>query len=120
MPHSLTYTPDIAKALALLGNDVAAYNQVWHLPTDKEVLSGKEFIEIVAREYDVKAKYSVIPKWMLQLIGLFDPMIRETKEMLYQFELPYLFDSSKFEKRYFKATPYKEAIKQIKEREDAT
>lgn len=30
--HSFTYTPDAAKATALLGNTPDAYNQVWHLP----------------------------------------------------------------------------------------
>ena len=116
--HSLTYIPDIAKAMVILGNDEEAYNQVWHLPTDKYPITGKEFIELVADVYGVKAKYTVVSKWMLKIIGLFSPMIKETNEMLYQFEFPYLFNSSKFESRYFQATPYKEAIKEIKKRED--
>ena len=116
--HSMTYVLDIAKAMAVLGNDDTAYNQVWHLPTDKEPITGKQFIKMVAEVYGVKAKYTVTPKWILKIIGLFSPMIKETNEMLYQFELPYRFDSSKFENRYFKATPYKESIKQIKKRED--
>jgi hypothetical protein len=32
--HSFIYTPDAAKATAILGNTPDAYNQVWHLPTD--------------------------------------------------------------------------------------
>ena len=39
--HSFTYTPDAAKATALLGNTPDAYNQIWHLPTDKNTLTGK-------------------------------------------------------------------------------
>jgi len=42
--HSFTYTPDAAKATALLGNTYDAYNTVWHLPTDKNTLTGREFI----------------------------------------------------------------------------
>jgi nucleoside-diphosphate-sugar epimerase len=38
--HSFTFTPDAAKATALLGNTLDAYNQVWHLPTDKNCQSG--------------------------------------------------------------------------------
>ena len=34
--HSFTYTPDAAKATALLGNTKDAYNQIWHLPTDRK------------------------------------------------------------------------------------
>jgi nucleoside-diphosphate-sugar epimerase len=37
--HSFTYTPDAARATALLGNTPDAYNQVWHLPTSAEKLA---------------------------------------------------------------------------------
>jgi nucleoside-diphosphate-sugar epimerase len=49
--HSLTYTPDAGKATAILGNTGNAYNQVWHLPTDRNALTGKEFIEKAAQEF---------------------------------------------------------------------
>ena len=44
--HSFTYTPDAAKATAILGNTEDAYNQVWHLPTDKNALTGVEMINL--------------------------------------------------------------------------
>ncbi len=120
VPHSLTYIPDIAEALAILGNDASAYAQVWHLPTDLEAPTGEEFIKTVAEAYGVEMKYSVLPQWLLKVLGVFSPMIRETNEMLYQFERPYLFDSTKFQNKYFKATPYKEAIRRIIKEEYAT
>jgi len=112
-PHSMTYTPDIGKALALLGNTHEAYNQTWHLPTDGNPLTGKAFMRAVAAAYSVSPKYSVISSWMLKLIGFFVPMIAETREMAYQFDRPYLFSSQKFEKAFFKPTPYKKAIAEI-------
>ena len=33
VPHSLTFTPDAARALAMLAERESAWNQVWHLPT---------------------------------------------------------------------------------------
>ncbi len=48
--HSFTYTPDAAKATAILGNTNNAYNQVWHLPTASDPPTGKEWIEAFARE----------------------------------------------------------------------
>ncbi len=44
--HSFTYTPDAAKATALLGNTPDAYNQVWHLPTSDEKLTGNDWIKL--------------------------------------------------------------------------
>ena len=109
--HSMTFTPDAGKATALLGNTKTAYNQIWHLPTDKNALTGKEFIEIAAKEFGVKPEYVVLKKWIIQLVGVFIPVVKESIEMLYQNEYDYLFDSSKFEKAFnFAPTSYKDGI----------
>ncbi|MBM2841446.1 MAG: NAD-dependent epimerase/dehydratase [Bacteroidetes bacterium] len=111
--HSQTYIPDAGKATALLGNSPDAFNRIWHLPTDKNVLNGKEFIEKVAKEFGVEPRYSILSKWMLQMAGLFNVTIRESIEMLYQSASDYLFDSSRFEKAFsFKATTYEEGIRE--------
>lgn len=83
--HSFTYTPDAAKATALLGNTPEAYNQVWHLPTDKNVLTGNELIALFATEMGVTNKVQVMPMWMLKILGLFIPFLREMPEMMYQY-----------------------------------
>ena len=109
--HSFTYTPDAAKGTAILGNSESAYNQVWHLPTNKNVLTGKEFIELSAKAMNVKPEYMVVKKWMAQLLGLFNKAIKESVEMLYQNDSDYLFDSTKFEKAFnFKPISYEEGI----------
>lgn len=109
--HSMTYTPDAAKATAILGNTNFAYNQIWHLPTDKNVLTGKEFIELAAKAFGVEPKYTVLKKWMIQMVGMFVPVVKESIEMLYQNEYDYLFDSTKFEKAFnFTPTSYKDGI----------
>ncbi len=111
--HTYTYTPDAARATALLGNTASAYNRVWHLPTDRNAMTGKQFVEAVAAAYIKKPKYMVLKKWMIELTGLFNPVIKEFVEMLYQYEYDYLFDSSDFESKFFKATDYYSGIKQI-------
>jgi nucleoside-diphosphate-sugar epimerase len=112
--HSFTYTPDAAKATALLGNTPDAYNQVWHLPTDKNSLTGREFIHLFAKEMGTGEKYTVISKWMLRLIGLFVPFMREMPEMMYQYDRDYVFNSDKFNKRFpdFKTTRYADGVKE--------
>ena len=57
-------------------------------------------------------KGTVLPKWLLKMIGWFNPFMRDAYEMNYQDEFPFLFSSAKFEKAYgFVPTPYEEAIK---------
>jgi nucleoside-diphosphate-sugar epimerase len=110
--HSFTFTPDAAKATALLGNTDDAYNQVWHLPTDRNILTGKEFIDLFAREMNVKPKTFVMPMWLIRITGLFVPILREMPEMMYQYDRDYFFDSSKFENRFnFRPTTYKEGVR---------
>jgi nucleoside-diphosphate-sugar epimerase len=111
--HSFIFTPDAGKATALLGNTPSAFNQVWHLPTEKTLLTGKEFIELAAKSFGVKPDYMLVPVWMLKLLGLFNPIIKESVEMMYQNEYDYIFDSSKFEKAFgLKPTSYQEGIRE--------
>jgi nucleoside-diphosphate-sugar epimerase len=112
--HSFTYTPDAASATALLGNTADAYNQVWHLPTDKNILTGKEMIRLFAQEMKREAKVTVLPMWLLRTLGLFNPLMKEMPEMMYQYDRDYFFDSTKFDKRFdFKTTTYREGVKRI-------
>jgi nucleoside-diphosphate-sugar epimerase len=98
--HTFTSAEDAAKATAMLGNTSDAYNQVWHLPTDNTPLTGKDWIDLVARILNRKPRYSVLPSWMVSFTGLFVPLFKELSEMIYQYEQDYIFNSSKFEKRF--------------------
>lgn len=112
--HSMTYIPDAAKATALLGNTGDAYGEIWHLPTDSYPLTGKEFMQMTADAMNVKLKYSVLKPWLLKTIGLFNPVLNEISEMLYQNKYDYIFDSSKFDERFdFNKTTYKQGINEM-------
>jgi len=111
--HNFTYTPDAGKATALLGNTPDAYNQVWHLPTTHDKLTGKQWVEAFAKAIGVKPKLQVLPVWMMGVLGIFIPVLGELKEMAYQSDRDYFFDSSKFEKRFgLKPTPIETAIRE--------
>ncbi len=111
--HSFTYVPDAARALRLLAEDDNSWNQVWHLPTTADPLTGAGFIERAATELNKASQYMVLPKWMIRLGGIFDRTTAELYEMLYQYESEYLFDSTKFETAYsFQSTPYEQGIRE--------
>lgn len=111
--HSLTYTPDAGKATAILGNTPSAFNQVWHMPTDKNALTPKEIVELTAKTVGAKPSYTAFSKWMIRIVGLFMPVLKESVEMFYQFDSSYLFDSSKIEKELgIKPTSYESGIKE--------
>lgn len=110
--HSFTYVPDAAEALYMLAVRDEAFGQTWHMPAADNPLTGEEFIKEAAKQLNVKNDYSVISKGMMRLGGIFDRTIKESIEMAYQNEFPYLFDSSKFNKAFnFEPTSYREGIK---------
>jgi nucleoside-diphosphate-sugar epimerase len=111
--HNFTFTPDAAKATALLGNTAGAYGEVWHLPTAAP-MKGKEWIDKVGKELGVEPKTQVASKFIIKIMGLFNPVMKEFVEMLYQWDRDYNFDSSKFETVFkMKPTPADKAIKQM-------
>ena len=113
--HSFTYTPDAARATAILGNSpIEDWNQVWHLPTDPNTLTGREWTTLFSGKMNVKNKISVLPTWLVKIIGWFVPFMSEMPEMMYQYDQPYFFDSSKFTKRFgMSATPYSQGVEEI-------
>jgi len=112
--HSFTYTPDAGKATALLGNNPEAYNQVWHLPTASNPPTGKQWIEMIAVKMEVEPRYRTVPKFMVRIMGLFSPVMRNMVEMMYQYDRDYVFDSTKFESAFeMYPTSYEKGIKEV-------
>ncbi len=112
--HSFTYTPDAAKATALLGNTEDAWNQVWHLPTDPAKINGRQLVSLFAREMKQPDKVMVIRMWLLKVLGVFMPLMREMPEMMYQYDRDYYFDSAKFQQRFgMSPTTYADGVKAI-------
>ena len=112
--HTFTYTPDAAKATAILGNSPDAYNQEWHVPTTGEKLTSRDWVELIAKELKTEAKIQTVPVIMINILGIFVPVMREFPEMLYQYEQDYIFNSSKFEKRFgITATKPEDGIKKL-------
>ena len=113
LPHSHTYTKDFGKALVILGEREEADGQAWHVPNDQPKMSQAELVRMFAEEAGVEPKISSMGKRMMAIGGLFIPEARETVEMMYEFDKPFIVDSSKFEKAFgVKATPMRQAIRE--------
>jgi nucleoside-diphosphate-sugar epimerase len=113
-PHTYTYLPDIGESLAVLGTHPDAVGQVWHLPNDPVARTTRDLVEIVYRLAGRRtAKVRGTPTWLLRVLGLVNRGARESVEMQYEFEAPFLVDSSKItDKLGLVATPVEEALAQ--------
>lgn len=111
-PHTYTFIDDFAKGLVTLGEREEALGQVWHVPS-AETLTTRQFINMVFEEAGTRPKFRVAPRLIVNVFGLFKPMMRELKEVLYEFESPFVVDHGKYERAFGNhATPHREAIRQ--------
>jgi nucleoside-diphosphate-sugar epimerase len=111
LPHTYTYIGDFGKAMVILGENDEALGKAWHVP-NAPTMTTRQMIEIIAAEIGVKAKISAMPKIMFAALSLVHPMLRELREMMYEFEEDYILDHSQFEATFGNiATPMDEAIR---------
>lgn len=93
-PHTWTSPQDVARLLATVVTDERAWGRPWHVPsaaprTQREAVAdlcqagGVE--PVVVREYAPAA---------MRALGLVMPVIREVGEVVYQFERPFVMDST--------------------------
>lgn len=112
VPRTYTYTPDIGRALYVLAQHPEAFHKTWILPVASPTLTGQEFSALAARHMHGNGKVQVLPKWLIGLLGLFIPFMKEAHEMLYQDENGYVLDSTRFNHTFgFTPTPYAEGIR---------
>jgi nucleoside-diphosphate-sugar epimerase len=94
LPHSLTYTGDAGRLLAVLGTDERSWGRAWHVPTGPATT-----MRAVAARYAElagvgKPALASVPTWVIRAIGLTNAEIAEVVEMAYQFHEPFVLDST--------------------------
>ena len=110
-PHTFTYIEDFGEALVALGERDEALGKAWHVP-NPETLTRRDFIERVYRFAGTEPKLRMIPRFVVAMMGLFDPTLREVHEMLYQFEDDFVVDSTRFTNTFgTTATPLDDALR---------
>lgn len=109
-PHTFTYAPDFGKALAIAGTNEVAIGEIWHVPSNPPITQ-IELFNLISDKLDKNVKNRVVETWLIRMLGLFNPIMHEMVEMMYQWNNPFVMDSSKFEKTFgMKATSIDEAI----------
>ena len=110
LPHTYSYVPDIAAGLATLGTDERAVGQVWHLRVPRPSPPGQSSTSSPPRSA-TRSPSATFPKLVLRTLGLVNPMMRGLAEMAYEFEEPFVLDTTKYESAFGAAgTPLATAI----------
>ncbi len=96
LAHTYSYVPDIAAGLATLGTDARAVGEVWHLPGPATGTT-RALLDLVAAEVGHPVGVRSVPKLAVRALALVNPTLRELAEMSYQFDEPFVLDTSKYE-----------------------
>jgi nucleoside-diphosphate-sugar epimerase len=111
LPHSYSYVPDVATGLVTLGTDERAAGQVWHLP-GPETVTTRALLELVGQEVGHPLGVRRVPTRLVSLLGPVSPMMRGLAEMSYEFEQPFVLDTSKYQAAFTTpTTPLHTAIR---------
>jgi nucleoside-diphosphate-sugar epimerase len=87
--HDYAYVPDVARAATtLLDAPDSAFGQAWHMPC-APTRTTRDILQIAADTLGVKLRISAMPAWMLGPSAMFSPLLRELKEMRFQWDRPY-------------------------------
>ena len=108
--HCYTYLPDYARALVEVALAPDSWGKVWICPSVGPT-TARKMVEDLGKIAAKNPKVGALPSLLVRMLGLFDPLIREVYEMLYQFDRTFTLDSSAFEARFgWKATPQTQAL----------
>lgn len=105
--HDFAYVPDIARAVALLlAAPDADFGQAWHMPS-APIETPRSIIALGAAAIGAAPRISQLPPLLMPALGLFMPMLREMREMRFQWDRPYAVDAARFTRRFgLQPTPF--------------
>jgi nucleoside-diphosphate-sugar epimerase len=112
-PHEFVFVPDVGPVVTRLAATDAAFGKIWHL-AGAGVTSQRDMVAEMERQTGRTIKRRIAGKTMLRLIGLFNPMVRETVEMNYLMTEPLIMDDTALQALLgpVHKTPYAEGIRQ--------
>jgi nucleoside-diphosphate-sugar epimerase len=110
-PHDYAYVPDIGRAIVTLldaGDD--AFGRAWHMPC-APTRSSRDILKLGAACMGAPLRLWAIPQLALDGLALVVPMLREMREMRFQWDRPYHVDASAWTARFWAdVTPFAEGV----------
>ncbi len=111
LPHSVTYTGDMARTLVTIARDERAWGRPWHVPTAPARTIRDMLTDFSRLAGAPEPRLAVLPRSLMRAVGVFSRQLRELDEMRYQFERPFVLDSSRATRELgLTATPLPESL----------
>ncbi len=93
--HSLIYVQDAAKGIVTTSEYLSSYGQVFHIE-GAEPVSGREFLTMIFQELNQESNMKVLSENTIKILALFIPIVKELKELIYEWKYPFVIDGTKY------------------------
>jgi len=109
--HEFIFVPDLAETLLALSEKPEAYAQAWNV-AGPALITTRQFAGLVFGAVHQKPRIRAAGKFVLRVLGLFNPLMREVVEMHYLWTKPVKLDDTRLRKLLPnpKKTPYVKGI----------
>jgi nucleoside-diphosphate-sugar epimerase len=112
LPHTFTDVADAARMLVAAAGDPGAHGRVWHVPSNDPVTQAQALTATLASVGKPPVKISSLRGTALHAVALASPFMREMREIIYQWERPYVLDDSAARARFgIVPTPWEEVCR---------
>ena len=93
-PHTWSFIPDVGRTLATVATTPSTWGRAWHVASPAP-LSQRELLDHAASVAGAPApRVRRAPKLALRVLGLFNPEMGPLLDVAYQFDGPFIMDSS--------------------------
>ncbi|MFI8528340.1 NAD-dependent epimerase/dehydratase family protein [Promicromonospora sukumoe] len=109
LPHTFTDVADAARTLVAAAEDPGAHGRVWHVPSNPPVTQAQALTDVLASAGRPPVRITSLRGAGLAAAALAVPFMREMREIIYQWERPYVLDDAAARARFGIApTPWEE------------
>lgn len=113
--HAWAYLPDLGRAAVALAERRDTFAPFEEFTFEGFSLTGAALVEQIRQATGTPQKVRRAPWAMIWILGLFQPLMREVREMRYLWNVPHRMDGRKFKRLFpgFRVTPVEDALRQI-------
>lgn len=109
--HTWTSVDDVARLLVTVASDERGWGRAWHVPSAPPRTQREAVADLCRAAGTAPVPVRTLPRALLATLGLASPMMRELREVAYQFEQPFVLDATAAERTFDLApTPWETTV----------
>jgi nucleoside-diphosphate-sugar epimerase len=100
VPHTVSYMPDVVRAMTIAVTDERSWGRSWHAPS-ADALTQHQMWHLLGTAAGVqRVKLQALHGLPRRAVGLVMPIVRQIEEVAYQFDEPWVMDSTPFTEKF--------------------